>query len=162
VPVTVSGVGTIAGLTLSLDGTTCNTTIGSTTVGVDHTWVGDLVFNLTSPGGTTVTLMSRPGGTGNSANNFCQTVLTDAAASPIRAPSSRPLRWGPSPGRTGTAPGCSTSRTSSPPTPGTCGRSRSTPPPSAALPERRRGVLAAVAWPDPGSWRRSTARPSTS
>lgn len=30
-------------------------------VSIDHTWVGDLVFNLTSPDGTTVTLMDRPG-----------------------------------------------------------------------------------------------------
>ncbi|MGH9889111.1 MAG: S8 family serine peptidase, partial [bacterium] len=67
-----SGVSKVA---FNIDGATCNADIGSTTVGVDHTWVGDLVFRLTSPGGTTATLFSRPGGTGNSGNNFCQTVL---------------------------------------------------------------------------------------
>lgn len=30
-------------------------------VTADHTWVGDLIFTLTSPGGTSVTLMDRPG-----------------------------------------------------------------------------------------------------
>src|SRR6185436_17757638 len=51
---------------------------------IDHSWVGDLIATLTSPAGTTVTLMSRPGGTGNSGNNFCQTVLSDSASSSIQ------------------------------------------------------------------------------
>jgi hypothetical protein len=42
------------------------------------------VVKLTSPSGTTVTLMNRPGGSGNSGNNFCQTVLDDAATNLIQ------------------------------------------------------------------------------
>jgi subtilisin-like proprotein convertase family protein len=45
-------------------------------LGMNHTWVGDLVIKLVSPAGTTVTLMSRPGlaetaddGTGAPGNN---------------------------------------------------------------------------------------------
>jgi subtilisin-like proprotein convertase family protein len=53
-------------------------------VGIDHSWVGDLIATLTAPSGTTVTLMNRPGGTGNSGNNFCQTVLTDSASTSIQ------------------------------------------------------------------------------
>jgi subtilisin-like proprotein convertase family protein len=52
--------------------------IGSTTVGVDHTWVGDLTFTLTSPSGRTVKLLNRAGGAINSGNNFCQMFLDDA------------------------------------------------------------------------------------
>ena len=52
-------------------------------MGVDHSWVGDLVFRLTSPAGTTVTIINRPGGSGNSGKNFCQTLLDDDAADAI-------------------------------------------------------------------------------
>jgi len=41
----------------SVDGTVCNTTAGSTTVGVDHTFANDLQFDLKSPTGTLVTVM---------------------------------------------------------------------------------------------------------
>lgn len=85
VPVTVSGVGTLSGATFSIDGTACSTAIGSTTVGLDHTYVGDLVGTLTAPDGTTVTLFDRRGSSGN---NFCQTVFDDAAAEPISAATS--------------------------------------------------------------------------
>jgi subtilisin-like proprotein convertase family protein len=84
VPLAVSGVGTVSKVELSFDGDSCSTAIGSTTVGLDHTWVGDLVVNLTSPGGTTVNLMNRPGGSNNSANNFCGTLLSDSAPSSIQ------------------------------------------------------------------------------
>lgn len=85
VPLNVAGAATsLAKVVFRFDGATCNSTAGSTTVGLDHTWVGDLVGTLTSPGGTTVSLLSRPGGTGNSGNNFCQTVLDDAAATSIQ------------------------------------------------------------------------------
>jgi photosystem II stability/assembly factor-like uncharacterized protein/subtilisin-like proprotein convertase family protein len=81
VPLTVSGfTGRIADLNFRIDGTTCNTTVGSTTVGVDHSWVGDLTFKLTSPAGTTVTFISRPGGVNNGGNNFCQVLLDDDAS----------------------------------------------------------------------------------
>ena len=83
VPLTVSG-GSIAKLVFHLDGATCSTAVGSTTVGLDHSWVGDLTLSLTSPAGTTVTLISRPGGELNSGNNFCQTVLSDSGATSIQ------------------------------------------------------------------------------
>ncbi|HEY0478320.1 MAG TPA: S8 family serine peptidase [Kofleriaceae bacterium] len=85
VPLTVSGFpGAIAGAVFNIDGATCSSAIGATGVGVDHTWVGDLTFTLTSPSGHTVTLFNRPGGAGNSGNNFCQTILKDGAASSIQ------------------------------------------------------------------------------
>ena len=85
IPLTVSGVpSAIAKLTFSIDGTSCTTSVGATTVGLDHSWVGDLKITLTSPSGTSVVLANRPGGTGNSGNNFCQTVLDDSGATSIQ------------------------------------------------------------------------------
>jgi subtilisin-like proprotein convertase family protein len=72
-------------LNFRFDGATCSTAIGSTTVGLDHTWVGDLVVTLTSPHGTAVTLINRAGGPGNSGNNFCQTLLDDGASTSIQS-----------------------------------------------------------------------------
>lgn len=80
-PIVVSGFGSnLADLNFRIDGTQCSTSLGATGVGVDHSWVGDLVFRLTSPAGTTVTIISRPGGSGNSGKNFCQTLLDDDAS----------------------------------------------------------------------------------
>ena len=42
------------------------------------------MISLTSPAGTTVVLASHPGGALNSGNNFCQTVLDDAATNSIQ------------------------------------------------------------------------------
>lgn len=84
VPITVAGAGALARLTFSIDGAVCSADIGSTTVGLDHTWVGDLTFVLTSPSGTSVMLIDQAGGPLNSGNNFCQTVLQDGAASSIQ------------------------------------------------------------------------------
>src|SRR5213075_977803 len=82
----VSGyAGTISDLNFRFDGATCSSAQGATGVGLTHGWVGDLVITLTSPAGTSVTLMSHPGGTGNSGNNFCQTVLDDSASTSIQA-----------------------------------------------------------------------------
>lgn len=72
----VSGVGAASNLKFSVDGATCSTTEGATTVGIDHTFVGDLVGTLTSPSGKSVTLFSRAGSTGN---NICQAVFDDSA-----------------------------------------------------------------------------------
>jgi hypothetical protein len=86
VPFAVAGFeGPIAKLKFNIDGTACSATAGSTTVGVNHTWVGDLTFALTSPSGRTARLFSAPGGAGNSGNNFCQTFLDDDAAESIQA-----------------------------------------------------------------------------
>jgi subtilisin-like proprotein convertase family protein len=76
VAIPVSGLGRASKISVSIDGTTCNTTPGSTTVGVNHTYVGDLVGTLTTPSGATATLFSRNGGTGD---NMCQVVFDDAA-----------------------------------------------------------------------------------
>ena len=61
----VTGVGTVADLNFRFDplaGGTCDGTIGDTDCGVNHTWVGDLVFKLTPPDGSpTVTFFDRPG-----------------------------------------------------------------------------------------------------
>jgi subtilisin-like proprotein convertase family protein len=84
IPLPVAFPGGVSNVGFNIDGTTCTAAIGATTVGVDHTWVGDLVFRLTSPSGRTSTLFSRPGGAGNSGNNFCQTSLRNGAANSIQ------------------------------------------------------------------------------
>jgi subtilisin-like proprotein convertase family protein len=79
---TVSGLpGTISDLNFRFDGTSCTNAAGATTVGLDHTYVGDLLITLIPPSGPTVTLVNRPtNGAGTaSGNNFCQTVLDDSA-----------------------------------------------------------------------------------
>lgn len=82
VSLAVSGfTGRISDLNFKFGGTTCTTAAGATTVGLDHTWVGDLVVTLKSPQGTVVTLMNQPGGVNNSGHNFCNTVLDDESAS---------------------------------------------------------------------------------
>ncbi|KHD74872.1 neuroendocrine convertase 1 [Actinoplanes utahensis] len=75
--VEVTGVGYASSLTFSIDGTECNTTTGATTVGIDHTWVGDLTATLTAPDGRSIALFARDGGGGN---NICQAVFDDTAA----------------------------------------------------------------------------------
>ncbi|WP_328472626.1 S8 family serine peptidase [Actinoplanes sp. NBC_00393] len=80
VTVDVGAVGYASSLTFSVDGTECNDTAASPTVGIDHTFVGDLVGTLTAPDGRTATLFSRSGGNGN---NLCQVVFDDAAAAPF-------------------------------------------------------------------------------
>ncbi len=85
IPLNVSGIdGAISDLNFSFDGSACTADAGATTVGLDHTWVGDLVVQLTSPRGTTVTLINTPGDGGNSGNNFCNTLLDDQATTPIQ------------------------------------------------------------------------------
>ena len=81
-------VGPVAKVTFSFDKNpagACSAAAADANVGLDHTWVGDLIVTLKSPLGTTITLMSRPGGTGNSGNNFCNTVLDDAGATSIQS-----------------------------------------------------------------------------
>lgn len=80
VPLTVSGfTGAVADLKFRFDGSSCTDAAGATTVGLDHSWLGDLVVTLTSPGGKTVLLINRPDSGGNSSNNFCNTLLDDAS-----------------------------------------------------------------------------------
>lgn len=88
--VTVSGLSTVDELVFRIDGSACNTSPGSSTVGLDHTWIGDLRLSLRSPAGTTVTLMNRPRyGTpgydfGVQGVNMCQVVFDDAAGNSIQ------------------------------------------------------------------------------
>jgi subtilisin-like proprotein convertase family protein len=84
IPLAIATPGPLAELTFHLDGTACTTDAGATTVGIDHTWVGDVALRLTSPAGTTVTLLDAAGGPLNSGHNFCQVVLGDAAAGSIQ------------------------------------------------------------------------------
>ena len=76
----------MSAVTFSIDGTTCSADDVSTTVGLQHTFVGDLVGTLQGPDGTTVTLFNRTGGNGN---NFCQTVFADSAERQMENVSSR-------------------------------------------------------------------------
>ncbi|MFI1994403.1 S8 family serine peptidase [Actinoplanes sp. NPDC020271] len=78
--VDVSGAGYASTLTFSIDGTACSTDTGSAAVGLDHTYVKDLVGTLTAPDGRTATLFARAGGSGN---NLCQVVFDDAATRPF-------------------------------------------------------------------------------
>jgi subtilisin-like proprotein convertase family protein len=73
----VAGLGYAGAIAFSIDGTACSTVAGAETVGLDHTFMGDLVATLTAPGGDTATLFDRSGGSGN---NLCQVVFDDAAA----------------------------------------------------------------------------------
>jgi subtilisin-like proprotein convertase family protein len=78
--VAVSGAGYASSLSFSIDGTTCTTDPASATVGIDHTWVGDLTGTLTAPDGRTATLFVKDGAGGN---NLCQVVFDDGAATPF-------------------------------------------------------------------------------
>jgi subtilisin family serine protease len=84
IPLAVTAAGPLAKLRLRFDGATCTPNAGATTVGLDHTWVGDLTMTLRSPAGRVVTLASRPGGTLNGGNNFCGTVFDDASTASIQ------------------------------------------------------------------------------
>jgi subtilisin-like proprotein convertase family protein len=80
IPLTVSGFsGRLQDLNFRFGGSSCTAAAGATTVGLDHTYVGDLVIRLTSPRGTTVTLLNQPGANSepSSGNNFCNLVLDD-------------------------------------------------------------------------------------
>src|SRR5262249_12688909 len=77
---TVSGLtGSIFDIDFRFDGTSCSATPGSTTVGLDHTFINDLQVTLISPAGTQVKLIDNTDGSGN---NFCQTTLDDESAGP--------------------------------------------------------------------------------
>lgn len=80
--VNVSGaIGTITDVNVRFLGTTCSSSAGSTTVGLDHTFIGDLEVVLVAPDGTRVLLIDRLGSTrgGCGGNNFCQLTLDDGA-----------------------------------------------------------------------------------
>ncbi|WP_260191035.1 S8 family serine peptidase [Actinophytocola gossypii] len=80
VEIPVSGVGRASKLTFSVDGATCSTDSGATTVGIDHTYVSDMVGVLTSPSGASAQVFAGNGGSGN---NLCQVVFDDSAEQPF-------------------------------------------------------------------------------
>nr|WP_225956866.1 S8 family serine peptidase [Amycolatopsis lexingtonensis] len=77
VTIPVTGVGRASKVTFSVDGTTCSTDPTSTTVGLNHSYVGDLVGTLTAPSGAKATVFQRNGSSGK---NLCQVVFADNAA----------------------------------------------------------------------------------
>ena len=80
IPVTVAGVGTISDLNFSLDSLAgCSTTLNDPNASVAHTFLADLAFKLTSPGGTTVNLITNRGGSGD---NYCTVGLNDEGGLP--------------------------------------------------------------------------------
>jgi subtilisin-like proprotein convertase family protein len=81
IPLTVSGIGRASKVTFSIDGTECSSNEGATGVGIDHTFVGDLVGTLRSPGGATAVLFANSGSAGN---NLCKVVFDDRASRPFK------------------------------------------------------------------------------
>ena len=80
VPLAVSGLsGVLRDVNLRIGGSACTTALGATTVGIDHSFVEDLVLELQGPTGQTATLLSR---TGEDGNNFCQTLFDDESGGP--------------------------------------------------------------------------------
>jgi subtilisin-like proprotein convertase family protein len=85
--INVSGVtGNISDLNFRFDGTANTAT--ATLAGVDHSWVGDLTFNLRSPAGTNLTLLGRMNsnaGANGGCNNdhLSQITLDDQSANPV-------------------------------------------------------------------------------
>jgi uncharacterized repeat protein (TIGR01451 family) len=82
---TASTLGRLAGVAFRFDGATCTTAAGSSTVGVDHTFINDLTFDLQSPAGTSVRILSRIDSDGH---NLCQITLSDGASPSIESASS--------------------------------------------------------------------------
>jgi len=83
----VSGVGTLTDLDFKFEGTAGSSDPLSTTVGLNHSWVGDIIVKLTSPAGTTVTIMNRPGLTAGAcdSNNLFDVTLNDDGGFPAIA-----------------------------------------------------------------------------
>jgi len=90
IPITVNGItNNIETLQFRFDAAAsgvCDATEANTNAAVDHTYVGDLVFKLTSPQGRTVTIINRipsfgrPGEFGG--NNICNVLLADEESFP--------------------------------------------------------------------------------
>lgn len=83
IPLAVSGItGNIIDLNFRFDAAatgTCDATVGNTNAAADHTFIGDLIFKLTSPTATTATIVNRRGGT---RENICNTLLDDDGGFP--------------------------------------------------------------------------------
>jgi len=77
----VSGLaGPVADVDFRFDGTTSSTSATSTTVGLNHNYVGDLTGTLTGPTGVGVVLFANMGGGANSGHNFFNTRFDDESA----------------------------------------------------------------------------------
>ncbi len=74
--------GNVFDLDLRIDGAECSADIGSTTVGLDHTFINDLRLRLIAPDSTLAVVVDRTDGGGN---NLCQTVLDDGATTSIQS-----------------------------------------------------------------------------
>ncbi len=81
IPLVVSGVvGSISDVNFRLDALAgCDATIGNTNASVTHSFVSDLSFKLTSPAGTTISLIAKRGSGGK---NFCTVTLDDDGGFP--------------------------------------------------------------------------------
>ncbi len=80
VPINVTGAGTVYQLIFNFDtGGACDSTVGNPNAAVDHTYIGDLVFKLTSPSGTSVIFQNQRGGT---RENICSSKLVDNGGFP--------------------------------------------------------------------------------
>ncbi len=81
IPLVVSGVvGTISDVNFRLDALAgCDNVASNANASVTHTFLGDLRFKLTSPTGTTVSLIANRGSGGN---NFCTVTLDDDGGFP--------------------------------------------------------------------------------
>ncbi len=76
----VAGSGSITDLNFVFDtGGACDAVVGNTNAAIDHSFVGDLTFRLTSPTGQIATFMARRGGT---RENICATTIDDEGAFP--------------------------------------------------------------------------------
>ena len=82
VPLAVTGVGNIARAAFFVDGTTCSAIAGATTVGLDHTFVGDLIGTVVAPDGTTVTLFDEQGGAETTSARPCSTTRRPRSSGP--------------------------------------------------------------------------------
>lgn len=91
IPLVVSGVaGSISDVNFRFDSLAgCSNSAANANAAVTHTYMGDLRFKLTSPGGTTVSLIAGRGGSGD---NFCTITLDDDGGFP--AASTIPLTGG--------------------------------------------------------------------
>ncbi|MFN0011702.1 MAG: reprolysin-like metallopeptidase [Phycisphaerales bacterium] len=84
IPFSVAGVGAIGTIDFGFGGSSCNTDVGSETVGLDHSWPGDLEITLISPGGVEVILAQNPGPAplGTSGHNLCNTFFVQGGGVP--------------------------------------------------------------------------------
>ncbi|WP_291721473.1 proprotein convertase P-domain-containing protein [Bernardetia sp.] len=71
--------------TITVPNTTATITDITVDLDIDHSYVGDLIVTLTSPAGTTVTLINRVlSGLGNCSRNNINTTLSDAAGASVQ------------------------------------------------------------------------------